>query len=126
VICEKQVTSKRGLSFHIKKHNINSIDEYFSIFPDQINIIEPKDNNLITCPICGKYNLKQLGQHITWIHNIDLYEFKKLYPNQKMFIDEISDRCRKAQKNSVAQYIENKKIIQKNMKKSSLKDQKSV
>jgi hypothetical protein len=44
-----------------------------------------------------------------------------------MFIDEISDRCRKAQKKIVLlNTLKIKKIIQKNMKKSSLKDQKSV
>lgn len=108
VVCSQDVTSRRGLAFHIKKHNIESVDKYLEIYPDQIQYVNPKDNSLITCPICGRYNMKQLGQHITGTHKITHDEFMKLYPNQKMFIDEISDRCRKASKIGVKKYYENK------------------
>lgn len=109
VVCSQEVTSKRGLSFHIKKHGINSVDDYLAMYPTEINVIEPKDDSLLTCPICGRYNLKQLGQHITGTHKITHEDFIKMYPNQKMFIDEISERCRKATAIGNKKYYENKK-----------------
>ena len=109
VICSQSVTSKRGLAFHIKKHDIESVDKYIEMYPDQIQYIEPKDDSLLTCPICGRYNMKQLGQHITGTHKMTHDEFIAMYPNQKMFIDEISDRCRKATLIGRDKYYENKK-----------------
>ena len=108
VICNQEVTSKRGLAFHIKKHSIDSVEEYMELYPDQQQYIDPKNDELLTCPICGKYNLKQLGQHLTWIHKMTQEEFLKQYPNQKMFIDEISERCRRARDIGVDQYYKNK------------------
>lgn len=109
VICEQAVTSRRGLSFHIKKHGIESIEKYIEMYPEQLNYIDPKDESLLTCPICGRYNMKQLGQHIVGTHKITHEEFKKMYPEQKMFIDEISERCRRATLIGREQYYENKK-----------------
>lgn len=108
VLCGQEVTSKRGLVFHIKKHGINSFDEYIKDFPEQEYIIEPKDDSLLTCPICGRYNMKQLGQHITGTHKMTQKEFKVLYPNQIMFIPEISERCKRATEIGVQQYYKNK------------------
>ena len=108
VVCSQEVTSRRGLAFHLKKHNIESVDEYLKLYPDQIQYVEPKDENLITCPICGRYNLKQLGQHIVGTHKMTHEEFSKLYPDQKMFIDEISERCRRATFIGRDQYYKNK------------------
>ena len=108
VICSQEVTSKRGLAFHIKKHDIDSIDKYLELYPDEIKYVNPKDESLITCPICGRYNMKQLGQHIVGTHKMTHEEFFSLYPNQKMFVDEISERCSKAQQIGVAQYYINK------------------
>lgn len=107
VFCGQCVTSKRGLAFHIKKHKIDSVDDYLIKFPEEIKNVEPKDENLLTCPICGRYNMKQLGQHITGTHKLTHEEFKKLYPDQIMFIPEISERCRRAEKIGNERYLEN-------------------
>lgn len=108
VMCSQEVSSRRGLSFHIKKHGIDSIDKYLELYPDQQSQIEPINEELLTCPICNKHNMKQLSQHITWVHKMTQEEFLSLYPNQKLFIDEISDRCRKASQIGVIQYYQNK------------------
>lgn len=108
IVCSQEVTSKRGLAFHIKKHNIDSVVDYLKMYPDQIQYVEPKDESLLTCPICGRYNLKQLGQHIVGTHKMTHEDFLKLYPNQVMFIDEISERCKKANAIGNKKYYENK------------------
>ena len=108
VVCSQEVTSKRGLAFHIKKHDIDSISDYLKLYPDQTDSIEPKDDTLLTCPICGRYNMKQLGQHIVGTHRMTHEDFLKLYPEQKMFIDEISERCKKATAIGNKKYYENK------------------
>lgn len=107
VICGQQVTSKRGLAFHIKKHGIKSVDDYMEMYPEQREFIEPKDETLLTCPICGRYNMKQLGQHITGTHKMTHDEFLEKYPNQQMFIEEISDRCRRATQIGHESYLNN-------------------
>jgi len=108
IVCGQEVTSKRGLAFHIKKHNINSVANYLKQYPEEIINVEPKDDTLLTCPICGRYNMKQLGQHIVGTHKMSHEEFLVMYPNQKMFVDEISSRCARAGRNAVKQYYINK------------------
>lgn len=108
-VCNKEVTSRRGLAFHIKKHNIQSVQDYIEMFPDQEQSVDPKDTNLLQCPICGQKNLKQLTHHLTWKHKMSRSEFEKLYPNQILFIEEISDRCKQATKIGHEKYIENVK-----------------
>lgn len=108
VVCGQGVTSKRGLAFHIKKHGIESVSDYLSKYPEEMQHIEPKDDTLLTCPICGRYNMKQLGQHIVGTHKMSHEDFQKQYPEQKMFIEEISDRCRKATAIGLKQYYKNK------------------
>ena len=78
VVCSQEVTSKRGLAFHIKKHGICSVSDYLKLYPDQTDSIEPKDDTLLTCPICGRYNMKQLGQHIVGTHKMTHEDFLKL------------------------------------------------
>ena len=107
VICSQNVTSRRGLAFHIKKHSFDSVDAYLEAYPEQRYVLEPKDETLLTCPICGRYNMKQLGQHITGTHKMTHEQFISMYPDQKMFIDEISDRCRKAREIGFESYLRN-------------------
>lgn len=108
VICSQVVTSKRGLSFHIKKHGFESLQEYLTKYPDEENKINPKDESLLTCPICGRYNMKQLGQHIVGTHKMTHDQFLKLYPDQVMFVPEISERCKRAQSEGIRQWKINK------------------
>ena len=108
VLCQQEVTSRRGLAFHLKKHGIDSVDKYIELYPEQMNEIEPKDESLLTCPICGRYNMKQLGQHIVGTHKMTHEQFLALYPNQKMFIDAISERCSRATKIGHEQFMKNK------------------
>ena len=108
VVCSQEVTSRRGLAFHLKKHGIESVNKYLEIYPDQIQYVDPIDDTLLTCPICGRYNMKQLGQHIVGTHKLTHAEFLEMYPNQKMFVDEISERCSRAQAVGVEQYYRNK------------------
>jgi hypothetical protein len=108
-VCGQEVTSKRGLAFHIKKHDIKSVQDYIKMFPEQEQLVDPKDTDLLQCPICGQKNLKQLTQHITWKHKLSRTEFKKLYPNQTLFIEEISERCKQATKLGHEKYLENVK-----------------
>ena len=96
VICDQMVTSKRGLAFHLKKHNIESVEDYLNMFPEEKELILPTNKELLTCPICGKSNMKQLTQHLTWKHHMSRSEFEKLYPDQQLFIPEISERCKRA------------------------------
>ena len=107
VICGQQVTSKRGLAFHIKKHGIQSIKDYVTMFPEEEQNVDPKNSALLVCPLCGKKNLKQLTQHLTWKHNMTREKFEKLYPEQTLFIPEISDRCRRATQIGHEVYLKN-------------------
>jgi hypothetical protein len=51
--------------------------------------------------------MKQLTQHLTDIHKITKDEFLKQYPNTKLWIDEISERCAKAQSIGIETYRNN-------------------
>lgn len=108
-VCSQTVTSRRGLAFHIKKHEINSIQQYLEMFPNEESNVDPKNDSLLICPICGQKNLKQLTHHITWKHDMTREQFENLYPDQKLFIDEISTRCSKACKRGNEIRIENMK-----------------
>jgi hypothetical protein len=105
-VCSQVVTSKRGLAFHIKKHGIDSVKTYLEMFPEEQSNINPKDNSLLTCPICGEYNFKQLTQHITWKHNMTREQFEQQYPDQLLYLPEISERCSRAGTTSGERYQE--------------------
>jgi len=91
LICNEEFCNRQKFAYHLNTiHNINIQDYKLKYKPD-------KDTNLLECPICGKYNMKQLTQHITDIHKLTKEEFLAQYPNTKLWIDEISIRCAKAQ-----------------------------
>ena len=91
LICNLDIPNRQKLAHHLSTiHNTNTADYKIKYKPD-------KNSNLLECPICGKYNMKQLTQHITDIHKITKDEFLLQYPNTKLWIDEISVRCSKAQ-----------------------------
>jgi len=119
-VCGQTVTSKRGLAFHVKKHDIQSVDDYIKMFPDEEQTLNPSIDGLLSCPICGKKNLKQLTQHLTWIHGLSRSEFETNYPEQILFIPEISDRCKKATAIGHEKYLENVKNNPERYKKTYL------
>lgn len=69
-----------------------------------------KDDKLLICPICGEFNLKQLTQHLTWKHNMTKEQFLQMYPNTKLWISEISERCSKAQQKGIQSYKQHLEI----------------
>ena len=90
LICNEDVPNRQKLAVHLSTiHDTNMKDYKLKYKPD-------KDENLLECPICGQYNIKQLTHHLTWKHKLSKEDFLKDYPNTKLWIDEISDRCAKA------------------------------
>ena len=87
LICDEEFSNRQKFAYHLNTtHNINTKEYKIKYKPD-------KDNNLLECPICGRYNMKQLTQHLTDIHKITKDEFLEQYPNTKLWVDEISERC---------------------------------
>lgn len=103
LICNCNIANRQQLASHLKNvHNTNT-KEYKSKFKLD------KDASLLECPICGEYNFKQLTQHITWKHNLSKEEFLKQFPNTKLWIDSVSERCAKAQAKSIETFKNNLK-----------------
>lgn len=101
LICGVDIPNRQKLAHHLSTiHNTNTADYKIQYKPD-------KNSNLLECPICGKYNMKQLTQHITDIHKLTKDEFLTQYPNTKLWIDEISERCSKAQSKGIQTYRNN-------------------
>lgn len=101
LICDNEFSSRQKFAHHLNSvHNTNTKEYKLQYKPD-------KDNNLLECPICGKYNMKQLTQHLTDIHNITKEDFIAQYPNTKLWIDEISERCSKAQSKGIKTFKSN-------------------
>jgi hypothetical protein len=91
LICGNEFENRQKFAYHINNmHNINIKEYKLKYKPD-------KDVTLLECPICGKYNMKQLTQHLTDIHKITKDEFLIQYPDTKLWIDEISEHCSRAQ-----------------------------
>ena len=51
--------------------------------------------------------MKQLTQHITDIHKLTKDEFLTQYPNTKLWVEEVSERCSKAQNIGIQTYRDN-------------------
>jgi hypothetical protein len=103
LICNCDIPNRQKFAIHLsKEHNINTLT-YKSIYkPD-------KDEKLLECPICGQYNIKQLTHHLTWKHNLTKEDFLAKYPDTKLWIDEISERCARAQQLGIETYRDNLK-----------------
>lgn len=100
-ICNEEMLNRQKLAYHLNHtHGINIKEYNLRYKPD-------KDDNLLECPICGRYNMKQLTQHITDIHKLTKDEFLTQYPNTKLWIDEISERCSKAQSKGIQTFRNN-------------------
>ncbi len=103
LICNEDFNNRQKFAYHINTiHNMNTEEYKLKFKPD-------KDNNLLECPICGKYNMKQLTQHLTDIHKITKEEFLQQYPNTKLWIEEISIRCAEAQSLGIETFRNNLK-----------------
>ena len=103
LICNEEFSNRQKFAYHLNTtHNINTKEYKIKYKPD-------KDNNLLECPICGKYNMKQLTQHLTDIHKITKDEFLEQYPNTKLWVDEISERCSRAQSVGIETFKNNLK-----------------
>jgi hypothetical protein len=101
LICDCDIKNRQQLAYHLNTaHHINTHDYNIKYKPN-------KDNNLLECPICGQYNLKQLTHHLTWKHKLTKDEFLKQYPNTTLWIDEISERCSKAQSIGIKTFKQN-------------------
>ena len=116
-ICGKKVNSVRGLCNHIRTHNIDS-NEYIKIYGD-FRPKQNKNNNLIECPICGKYNFSNLMSHVTWKHKITKEEFNKLYPNYICYTDGYKNQCSKAARSSLKSQMSNPKKWKESRKKAA-------
>lgn len=104
LICGMDISNRQKLAQHLNcSHNTNTSEYKLKYKPD-------KDNNLLECPLCGKYNMKQLTQHLTSKHHMTKDEFLQQFPNSKLWIDEISERCSKAQQLGIATYKHNLEI----------------
>ena len=101
LICANEFKNRQALAYHLNSFHKISTNEY------KIQYKPDKDDNLLECPICGRYNMKQLTQHITDIHKLTKDEFLTQYPNTKLWIDEISERCSKAQSKGIQTFRNN-------------------
>lgn len=103
LICNCELANRQQLATHLKNvHNTNT-KEY------KLKYKLDKDDNLLECPICGEYNFKQLTHHITWKHNLSKTDFLQQFPDTKLWIDEISERCAKAQSIGIKTFKKNLK-----------------
>lgn len=103
LICNCELANRQQLATHLKSvHNTNT-KEY------KLKYKLDKDDNLLECPICGEYNFKQLTHHITWKHNLSKTDFLQQFPDTKLWIDEISERCAKAQSIGIKTFKNNLK-----------------
>ena len=101
--CNKECENRQELAYHINhEHGLNTKEYKLRYQPD-------KDDNLLECPICHRYNMKQLTQHITSAHKLTKDEFLEQFPNTKLWIEEISTRCSKAQSIGIQTYRDNLK-----------------
>lgn len=101
--CNKECENRQELAYHINhEHGLNTKEYKLRYQPD-------KDDNLLECPICHRYNMKQLTQHITSAHKLTKDEFLEQFPNTKLWIEEISARCSKAQSIGIQTYRDNLK-----------------
>lgn len=89
-ICGKEVKTKRGLCNHIHTHNITSSD-YIKKYEDFR--CGERDNDLVICPICDKYNFKNLLSHVTWKHKMTKEQFYERYPNYQVTSDGFKKQC---------------------------------
>lgn len=96
LICKQDVRNRQHLAHHINTTHGIKMAQY------NVQFELDKDDSLLTCPICGQYNLKQLTHHATWKHNMTREELETLYPNQMLWIPEISDRCAEAGKKALS------------------------
>lgn len=116
-ICNKQVKSLRGMCNHIHSHNLTST-EYIEKYGDFR--LPNKNNELITCPICGKYNFSNLQSHLTWKHKLTGTEFSNLYPNYKKFTESYRDQCSNAGKSSIKSQLNNQEKWKSSRKKAAI------
>ena len=101
LICNEECYNRQKLAYHINtEHNINMTEYKHKFKPD-------KDTTLLECPLCGQYNIKQLTHHLTWKHDITKEQFIEQFPDTKLWIDEISNRCSEAAKIGYKTYKNN-------------------
>lgn len=101
LICNCEMKNRQQLAYHLNSvHHINTHNYKIKYKLD-------KDSNLLECPICDEYNLKQLTHHLTWKHNLTKEQFLQQFPNTKLWIDEISERCAKAQSKGIETFRNN-------------------
>lgn len=103
LICNCDIPNRQKLAHHLNVDHHTNMAEY------KIKYKPDKNDELLECPICGRYNMKQLTQHLTGTHNISKEEFLSLYPGTKLWIDEISERCSKAQSIGIQTFRNNLK-----------------
>ena len=103
LICNCEIPNRQKLAHHLNVVHHTNMENY------KIKYKPDKDESLLECPICGRYNMKQLTQHITGTHKMNKEEFLSLYPNTKLWIDEISERCARAQSIGIETFRNNLK-----------------
>lgn len=103
LICNCDIPNRQKLAHHLNVDHHTNMEEY------KIKYKPDKNDKLLECPICGRYNMKQLTQHLTGTHKISKEEFLSLYPGTKLWIDEISERCSKAQSIGIQTFRNNLK-----------------
>ena len=103
LICNCEMKNRQQLAYHLNSVHHTNVHDY------KIKYKLDKDNNLLECPICGEYNLKQLTHHLTWKHNLTKEQFLQQFPDTKLWIDEISERCAKAQSKGIETFRNNLK-----------------
>ena len=96
---------------HILSHGI-SIEEHLLKYPEdkeilkkQFNDIEKRkfledETNYVTCPLCNKKMPKITYSHLRNTHDMDMKEFKKLYPNFNIMSEYMLKQILEEQKKS--------------------------
>ena len=83
--CQREFKTKKGLSTHYRHNKSCQIQFYVDRDKQQEKLNKLKT---IECKICGK-KLRYLSNTHLKTHNLTIKQYKELYPNEKIFTDDL-------------------------------------